>query len=103
MLHDYSLGVCLLEIGLWESLVQYESSSNHAEMYPNEVFQASGANAPKVDTSKALFEDLAKNVLPAKMGKLYAQVVLTCLTYYDEEQDAILEGVTYIERVSLDF
>lgn len=103
MLHDiYSFGVCLLEIGLWESLVQYESSSNHREMYPNEVFQASGANAPNVNASKALFEDLAKSMLPAKMGKLYAQVVLTCLTYYDEEQDSIVEGVRYIERVSLE-
>ncbi|CAI7636107.1 unnamed protein product [Penicillium crustosum] len=105
MLHDiYSLGVCLLEIGLWESLVQYESFSNHGEMYlyPNKVFQASGTNPPNVYASKALFEDLAKNVLPAKMGKIYAQVVLTCLTYYDEEQDAIVEGVTYIERVSFD-
>lgn len=102
MLHDiYSLGVCLLEIGLWESLVQYEYSSDHLEMYPNKIFQANGSSVPNVNASKALFMQLAKSVLPAKMGKLYAQVVLTCLTYCDEEQDAIVEGVRYIERVSV--
>ncbi|CAI7627380.1 unnamed protein product [Penicillium glandicola] len=104
MLHDiYSLGVCLLEIGLWESLVQYRSSSDQLEMYPNKIFKANGTNTPNVDTSQALFMELAKNVLPAKMGKLYAQVVLTCLTYCEEEQDAIVEGVRYIERVSFPF
>ena len=33
MLHDiYSLSVCLLEIGLWESLVQYKPTSARLEM-----------------------------------------------------------------------
>lgn len=102
MLHDiYSLGVCLLEIGLWESLVQYKPTSARLEMQPSKLLQIDGVNASNLNATKGLFTDLAKNVLPVKMGKLYAQVVLTCLTYYDEEQDAITEGVKYIERVGL--
>lgn len=100
MLHDiYSLGVCLLEIGLWESLVQYKHTSGRLEMQPHKLLQKDGHNTSNMIASKASFIDLAENVLPAKMGKLYAQVVLTCLKYRDEEQDAITEGVMYIERI----
>ncbi|KAK9860108.1 hypothetical protein MYU51_010389 [Penicillium brevicompactum] len=99
MLHDiYSLGVCLLEIGLWESLVQYKPTAR-LEMQPNNLLQMDGVITPNL-SSKALFMRLAEKELPGKMGNLYAQVVLTCLDYCDEEENhgAITEGVRYIER-----
>ncbi|KAF7525618.1 hypothetical protein G7054_g11018 [Neopestalotiopsis clavispora] len=125
MQHDvYSLGVCLLEIGLWTSFVEYE-----------DIEEATGNTQPKPSPSAALglevgdFEPkvveatnsydhikdhlvtLARSRLPPRMGDKYTSVVITCLTCLDEgnedfgddqemqDEDGILVGVRFIEKV----
>jgi hypothetical protein len=115
MHHDiYSLGVCLLEIGLWESFVSYEN---------NDIPLASDGNAPKQvrgsilepDIAPILFQEqlllLARGELRRRMGTKYSEIVVTCLTCLDpgnidfgdesefKDQDGIVVGVRYIEKV----
>ncbi|KAF7556211.1 hypothetical protein G7Z17_g1601 [Cylindrodendrum hubeiense] len=86
MQHDiYSLGVCLLEIGLWESLVAYD---------PDGAAQPSTALSLAEDMSQLNNPDILKEhlvtlsrskMLRAKMGTKYSEVVETCLTCLDED------------------
>lgn len=117
MHHDiYSLGVCLLEIGLWEPLVTYED--------PNMPLPRNGAH-PVASRASFLeeggdsyyFKDqllsLARGELQQRMGTRYSEVVVTCLTCLDPEnedfgdetqfqdEDGIEVGVRYIEKVSV--
>lgn len=106
MQHDvYSLGVCLLEIGLWESFVSYSSESiprpQTGEFYRQFTKWLEGmgaANSPQVANSlwyqeviarslKDYFVYLAKTRLPIAMGDKYSSVVVTCLTCLDEDND----------------
>ncbi|CAI7573887.1 unnamed protein product [Penicillium glandicola] len=99
MQHDiYSLGVCLLEIGLWESFVDSESHT-HLSMENGLL--------------KDQYTALAKEKLPIRMGEKYTQVVVNCLSCIDttnedfgdesefEDNDGILIGVKYIEKILL--
>ncbi|OJJ05740.1 hypothetical protein ASPVEDRAFT_868764 [Aspergillus versicolor CBS 583.65] len=103
MQHDiYSLGVCLLEIGLWKSFVAGDSSS------PILLSELSS-----VANIKAHFTALAKECLPSAMGEKYTGVVVNCLTCMepdnvdfgdeDEFKDefGIGIGVKYIEKILL--
>ncbi|KAH7113568.1 hypothetical protein EDB81DRAFT_670105 [Dactylonectria macrodidyma] len=112
MQHDiYSLGVCLLEIGLWESLVAYD---------PDGAAQPSTALSLAEDRSQLKSPNILKehlvtlsrsNMLRAKMGTKYSEVVETCLTCLDEDnldfgderefqdEDGVAVGVRYIEKV----
>jgi hypothetical protein len=86
MQHDiYSLGVCLLGIGLWDSFVAYDGD-NVAQ--PTEVLC--------LDAERSLLKDLyalkdhfvhmsANTVLKAKMGTKHSDIVQTCLTCLDED------------------
>lgn len=111
MQHDiYSLGVCLLEIGLWESLVLYEG-----DPYPSPLLADAAAgdrDGPKRATLlKQHLVTLARSKLPSRMGDAYTNVVINCLTCLDEDnqdfgnqsefedQDGVLIGVRYIEKV----
>lgn len=108
MQHDiYSLGVCLLEIGLWESLMTSDGDVNislaHTNHEPSSTFYH--------DSLKAYYTALAKERLPIRMGDKYTEVVVNCLTCMDEtnadfgdasefeDGDGILIGVKYIEKV----
>nr|CEG04710.1 unnamed protein product [Fusarium clavum] len=77
MQHDiYSLGVCLLEIGLWQSAVQYDSgnpqvSSNLQDLDP--------------EATKERLIALSRSELRVTMGDIYSKVVETCLTCLDED------------------
>lgn len=109
MQHDiYSLGVCLLEIGLWSPLVEYPDPATRnpsAHLDPESFF--SGV------TMKNRLLLLAERHLPHNMGTLYTDVVKTCLTCLDEDngdfgddsefydEDGILVGIRYIEKVLL--
>jgi hypothetical protein len=97
MQHDiYSLGVCLLEVGLWESFVDSESHTHFS--IENGML-------------KDQFIILAKEKLPSRMGERYVQVVVNCLSCLDQtnedfcnqsefkDDDGILIGVKYIEKV----
>jgi hypothetical protein len=112
MQHDiYSLGVCLLEIGLWESFVTF-----------NEDGVARPSTALGIAEDKwqlndpfALKEHLValsrSSSLRAKMGTRYSEVVTTCLTCLDkdnvdfgdeqefQDEDGVAVGVRYIEKV----
>lgn len=116
MQHDiYSLGVCLLEIGLWEPLVTYEDK--------NMALPRNGTHPPAFRASfleeghdsyffKDQLLDLARGELQRRMGTRYSEVVVTCLTCLDPEnedfgdeaefqdEDGIEVGVRYIEKVS---
>lgn len=99
MQHDiYSLGVCLLEIGLWESFVDSEEYKHHFV---------------KRRVPKDQYIALAKEKLPSKMGEKYTKVVVNCLSCMDttnedfgdesefQDDDGILIGVKYIEKVCI--
>ncbi|EMD89769.1 hypothetical protein COCC4DRAFT_185674 [Bipolaris maydis ATCC 48331] len=101
----YSLGVCLLEIGLWGSFVEYDPTTG-----AHSLSQLLTARSEK---DKDLFVALAQCPLPGSMGDTYAEIVETCLTCLDpgnvdsgdekafEDEDGILVGVRYIEKVLL--
>ncbi|KAL2866681.1 uncharacterized protein BJX67DRAFT_121447 [Aspergillus lucknowensis] len=103
MQHDiYSLGVCLLEIGLWESFVTQDNPTTPSPMFSN--------NSKSLKTQ---FTDLAKRHLPPKMGDKYTKIVVNCLTCMDPENEdfgdesefkdefGIKIGVKYIEKILL--
>jgi serine/threonine protein kinase len=108
MQHDiYSLGVCLLEVGLWESFVLYDESGKCG---PSPAFSESLAACGRA-SNKDCFVLLARKVLPRRMGTKYARIVETCLTCLDngntdfgdesefQDVDGVLVGVRYIEKV----
>ncbi|PVH91450.1 hypothetical protein DM02DRAFT_545786 [Periconia macrospinosa] len=100
MQHDiYSLGVCLLELGLWSSPTASEALSR---------IGPSTGTAPEIVKSHLL--DLAVDELPAKMGRRYASVFEACLTCLDIGNDSFDDvedlrdehvgvGVRFIEKV----
>ncbi|RYO98059.1 hypothetical protein DL765_010952 [Monosporascus sp. GIB2] len=120
MHHDiYSLGVCLLELGLHESFVSYDAvgvpqpgplfgnfnewleSSGHGGTWGASVFL------------KDYFIDMTLRKLPRFMGDKYAQIVLTCLTCLDDDsndfgeevdlsdRDGITLGMKFIQKILL--
>ncbi|KAF2494749.1 hypothetical protein BU16DRAFT_550586 [Lophium mytilinum] len=115
MQHDiYSLGVCLLELGLWESFVDYApGKSSSRTLRPSSALELSLGSRELHDPSlvKEHFRALARRALPRRMGSKYASVVETCLTCLDpdnadfgdesefEDVDGILVGVRYIEKI----
>ena len=113
MQHDiHSLGVCLLELGLWHSFVlQYDPPKTgpllniHPELALNNKRQAA------LDIKKKLIL-LTTEKLPELMGLVYTEVVLSCLTCLDpdatnmfaddetlRDQDGILVGVAFIDKI----
>ncbi|KAF4919596.1 Raf-like protein serine/threonine-protein kinase [Colletotrichum viniferum] len=120
MQHDvYSLGVCLLELGLWDTFVGYQSDAGEAssEKVPGtglglglDDFKFQPGNIEQTINIKKRLVNLAKTGLPARMGDKYASTVITCLTCLDEDSeelggedmqdaDGILVGVRFIEKV----
>jgi hypothetical protein len=118
MRHDiYSLGVCLLEIGLWSSFVQYEPGitprrlSNLLMESPDKQDVTSSDQLS--EQAKTTFIALARHRLPGSMGDEYASIVETCLTCLDpgnmdfgdetefEDNDGIRVGARYIEKVHI--
>lgn len=104
----YSLGVCLLDIGLWVSLL---SGEGHASTLLA-GFDCDDPSAFAGDSSlKDHFMALAKEQLPTRMGKMYTQVAVNWLSCMDETNeefsnksefenaDGILIGVKYVEKV----
>jgi hypothetical protein len=111
MQHDiYSLGVSLLELGLWESFVNYKED---VDPWPTVALGLS-IESPEFlnpDCLKDHLVSIARSVLPRRMGTKYAKVVETCLTCLDpdntdfgdesefQDTDGILIGVRYVEKV----
>ena len=123
MQHDvYSLGVCLLELGLRETFVNYEVDGNGGPDLKRVPSEALGLKLEDFDFRpgegrqqsariKDHLVDMAKTKLPRHIGDRYAQVVVTCLTCLDDgnedfgdqedmqDEDGILIGVRFIEKV----
>ena len=122
MQHDiYSLGVCLLEIGLWKSLVDYSTNDTGVQYVPGPVLAGVDfveqrnltRNAYKV---KDFLVQLARAALPAKMGARYTLIVETCLSSWEDDgkdtlfgakkefadQKGVLEGVRYSDKILLE-
>jgi serine/threonine protein kinase len=117
MRHDvYSLGVCLLEIGLWTSFVTYDvQSTQFGATLPSmreiaDLLRVRDERKRAFDI-KRLLTKLATERLPGRMGDLYTQVVVSCLACLDkdgsfastadsEDGDGIAIGVHYISTVS---
>jgi len=115
MQHDiYSLGVCLLEVGLWYSFIEY-SSRDQAPVFADHLGiseqRGSEATHQLKEFGKELLLSHARKELRQCMGTKYAEIVETCLTCLDpenadfgdetdfEDQDGIRVGVRYIEKV----
>jgi len=110
MQHDiYSLGVCLLEIGLWEPLVEYRSSGD-TEPEHGRVCREFVSTGKHWLHFKEHLVRLAENELPRRMGDRYADIVVTCLTCLDgdgefggqaevADDDGILVGVRFIDTI----
>ncbi|KAF1811644.1 hypothetical protein P152DRAFT_474375 [Eremomyces bilateralis CBS 781.70] len=112
MQHDiYSLGICLLELGLWQSFVEYRALDGLPLRSAALRLQD---GTPEMQYPTALKDHLvalARTALPQRMGTKYTEVVQTCLTCLDRENvdfgderefqdaDGILVGVRYIEKV----
>lgn len=96
-LHDvYSLGVCLLEIGLWESFLvpADEQASTWVLNVKAFSFLKQREGVEKPDFLKEVqihFEELARYQLPRRMGQKYADAVLECLTRLEGRLDGIGE------------
>lgn len=113
MQHDiYSLGVCLLEIGLWESFISYKEQADQPTLSHILTPPTQEASDQLSTAFKEQFLALARKSLPARMGTRYAGVVETCLTCLDggnedfgdesefQDENGILVGVRYIEKVT---
>lgn len=98
MQHDiYSLGVVLLEIGLWTSFLLFnpdadlddkDEKSSAASPIPNAILEpADPFNDRKplrgATENKYMLERLAEKELPLRMGRLYTEIVLLCLRCLD--------------------
>lgn len=112
MQHDiYSLGVCLLEIGLWTSFV---TTGDPPRPGPR-LDMSKVTMRPKVQAAweiKKMFIEMARESLPSAMGLVYTEVVISCLTCLDQgtsnmfadvkelyDEDGILVGVAFIEKI----
>lgn len=121
MQHDiYSLGVCLLELGLWTSFVASTgtfdaSASVWASLNLPQRLSACSSDYDKGVEMKLALAQLAKDQLPRRMGTKYTDIVVSCLTCLDDENSAFGEeaaadanvndvdgigiGIRFIEKV----
>ncbi|KAL3470171.1 hypothetical protein BJX99DRAFT_264491 [Aspergillus californicus] len=109
MQHDiYSLGVCLLEIGMWESFVEYSEIEGSPDSKPQTKLgksyyrfrtwineHKSQGTATFLDSVafklKEYLVELARTKLPPRMGEKYARVVVSCLTCLDGDNEDFFE------------
>jgi serine/threonine protein kinase len=115
MQHDiYSLGVCLLEIGMWASFVTTENPPHPGPRLDisNQAVMLERVRAESAWKIKRTFTDMATENLPSAMGLVYTEVVQSCLTCLDQgasnmfadvkelyDEDGILVGVAFIEKI----
>ncbi|KAK2766644.1 hypothetical protein FQN54_005955 [Arachnomyces sp. PD_36] len=112
MQHDiYSLGVCLLEIALWQSFVtreENELTTPWVDLGIQEAISDKDARRGGFAAKRKLVT-LAKDRLPSLVGDRYTDIVLACLCCLDEgegnvfsnvkDNDGIVVGVRYIENI----
>ncbi|PWW80918.1 hypothetical protein C7212DRAFT_289979 [Tuber magnatum] len=110
MQHDiYSLGVILLEIGLWSPFVNEvgEPAAALSKILPILQDRDQRKRATRIKKELTI---MACNYLPPRMGTKYAEIVLSCLTCLDKDSDlgsesdfldddGTLVGVRYIQQI----
>ena len=88
----YSLGVCLLEIGLWESFVVIDPRTKQAEL--SDFFHTAALQHGRAkeddfrnleslcasDIPQRMLVGIAKQLLPKCMGRAFTKLVVACLT-----------------------
>jgi hypothetical protein len=115
MQHDiYSLGVCLLEIGMWRTLVTYSNPTDApipSQLLPPPDYTEKN-EVGKATSLKDSLVNLARRELPSCMGDKYTDIVVSCLTCLDasnpdfsdesqfRDEDGVVIGVQYIQKVS---
>ncbi|KAF2263897.1 hypothetical protein CC78DRAFT_496085 [Lojkania enalia] len=113
MLHDvYSLGVCLLEIAMWRSFVEFETRSSQRVKVNNtsacNLMERSQAGLPPRMLSPhkihQKFVRDARNRIPIALGSQFSSVVVRCLTCVETfeseaEEDPLILSIRYIETV----
>jgi serine/threonine protein kinase len=116
--HDiYSLGVCLLEIGLWEPLiVKRDNDQKMCDKYRNVALKLGLVKPEDADKTKVLTKPnilqqvmvgLAEAELPQRLGTAFSKLVVSCLTCLEGgfgdsegfEQNKIAEGVSFNAKV----
>jgi hypothetical protein len=113
MQHDiYGLGVCLLEIGLWDTFLTYDADGESQTAVAALHIDAENFEEQPPSAVKDHLVHLAETQLPLSMGTVFRDVVVNCLTCLDEDnvdfgdrtefedEDGVLMGVRYIEKVS---
>ena len=73
-----SLGVVLLEIGLWQPLSSFDETLNLT-------------NNPEVFREHLL--KMARNELPGQVGRIYADVVTACLNVSSDSNEATIQDL----------
>jgi hypothetical protein len=109
MLHDiYSLGVILLEVGPWRSLLGWEAQKKKSPTGLGAILRGidigSVAQKPSIVQSKVI--ETAKRQLPRVMGSQYTNVVVSCLSSVERGLSTSSKGLpgrspslAYIESV----
>ena len=115
MQHDiYSLGVCLLEIGLWQSFLVWHDDSDgpliNEDLLSSKDFTIKDPRKRAFAIKRQLIS-LAEERLPGSMGRIFASTVISCLTCLDPgntdfgdqeelyDESGILVGVRFVEKV----
>ncbi|OAR00011.1 hypothetical protein LLEC1_07984 [Akanthomyces lecanii] len=124
MQHDiYSLGVLLLEIGLWTSFVLYSKSDASCQPQRNDIIGSLNLSGRPhtckiAYKNKQVLEEFAERELAPQLGKRYTNIVLQCLRCSDTglsgnfnqpcspvggigwaDEDGVTVGARYIENV----
>lgn len=112
----YSLGVCLLEIALWESLASTRHDSSGQMSAPMRDIQKMSKDSRKVggELTRHLV-DIAKKWVPVTMGSVFTDIVVTCLECwdddvndnyendYDDEEEELRRHLSSEARISIKF
>jgi hypothetical protein len=109
MMHDvYSLGVVLLEIGLWKPFVRWGASGRQI-VWKDLIDLIDGERLKKGKTPGDIrdrFIEMAQRYLPPKMGRKYTNVVVSCLSGKFEEGIEMMDndlaarvGIGYMKNV----
>jgi len=112
MQHDiYSLGVCLLEVGVWTSFVRPSEPPQPGPALDISDLIAMNNQRKAAHEIKQLLISMAATELPSRMGLTYTDIVMSCLTCLDpaesnvfssddlSDEDGIVVGVAFIEKV----
>lgn len=107
MLHDiYSLGVCLLEVGLWRSFVELDPAGhriNNTRACNLMESQAVGGLARRLLSPKRIQDKFireARTRVPNALGERFSRVVVRCLkcveTFATESENDPFIGLKYV-------